>query len=213
MSLPFHLTAAGRLTFNCPPSITFHIWLQFRIFLDHKWIPRDLLNSRAELISKIIDFNDYELNDVIFQGLDELWGPHSVDRFSCSYNAKLTRFNPKCSEAVDTFCQDLQFMCPPICLIVRVIKHLELCHARGTPIVTLCKSFFFLEFLLLRWSPLKQFCHPLGVPSQVPGTVHQRESAQLLLWFQIVKLSRPRPPSSHSRLACMSWLYVLLTII
>jgi len=85
----------------------------------------------------LIDFNDYELNDVIFQGLDELWGPHSVDRFGCSYNAKLPRFNPRCSEAVDPFCQDWGFinnwLCPPVCLTVRVIKHLELCYARGTP--------------------------------------------------------------------------------
>ena len=52
----------------------FHICLQFRISLDPKWIPRDL-NSRADLISRLIDFDDYELNYAIFQGLDELWGP------------------------------------------------------------------------------------------------------------------------------------------
>ena len=27
----------------------------------------------ADLISRLIDFDDYELYDVIFQGLDELW--------------------------------------------------------------------------------------------------------------------------------------------
>ena len=52
--------------------------------------PRDL-NSRADLISRLIDFDDYELNHVIFQGLDELWGLHTVDRFACNYNAKLPR--------------------------------------------------------------------------------------------------------------------------
>ena len=55
----------------------FHICLQFGISLDPKWIPRDL-NSSTDLISKLIDFDDFELNDVIFQGLDELWGPHTV---------------------------------------------------------------------------------------------------------------------------------------
>ena len=62
----------------------FHICLQFRISLDPKWIPRDL-NSGAELISRLIEFDDYELNDIIFQGLDELWGPHTVYRFACNY--------------------------------------------------------------------------------------------------------------------------------
>ena len=72
----------------------FHICLQFRISLDPKWIPRDL-NSRADLISRHIDFDDYELNNAIFQGLDELWSPHTVDRFACNYNAYLPRFNSR----------------------------------------------------------------------------------------------------------------------
>ena len=83
----------------------FHICLQFRISLDPKWIPRDL-NSGAEL--RLIEFDDCELNDVIFQGLDELWGPNTVDRFACNYYAKLPRFNSRFfrpgSEAVDAFC-------------------------------------------------------------------------------------------------------------
>ena len=44
----------------------------------------------ADLISRLINFDDYKLN-VIFQALDELGGPHSVDRFACNYNAKLPR--------------------------------------------------------------------------------------------------------------------------
>ena len=84
----------------------FHICLQFRISLDPKWIPGDL-NSGAELISRLIEFDDYELNDVIFQGSDELWGPHTVYRFACNCYAKLPRFNSRFfqpgSEAVDAF--------------------------------------------------------------------------------------------------------------
>ena len=99
----------------------FHICLQFRMSLVPKWIPRDL-NSGADLISRFIDFDDYELNNVVFQGLDELWGPHTVDRFACCYNAKLPRFNSRFfqpgSEAVDAFCQDWRFtnnwLYPPI---------------------------------------------------------------------------------------------------
>ena len=74
-----------------------------------------------------------------------------MDRFACNYNAKLPRFNSRFfqsgSEAVDAFCQDWRFnknwLCPPVCLIARVIQHLELCQARGTLIVPLWKSSFF----------------------------------------------------------------------
>ena len=45
-------------------------------------------------LGRIIDFDDYTINDV-FQMLDSKGGPHTVDRFACSYNAKLTRFNSR----------------------------------------------------------------------------------------------------------------------
>ena len=96
-----------------------------------------------DLIRRLIDFDDYELNNVVFLGLDEIWGPHTVDTFTCCYNTKLPRFNSRFfqpgSESVDAFCQNWTFtktwLCPPICLIVRVSKHLALCQARGTLIV------------------------------------------------------------------------------
>ena len=62
------------------------------ISLEMKWIPRDL-NTVADCLSRIIDFDDYALNDDIFRMLDVRWGPHSVDRFACNYNTKLARFN------------------------------------------------------------------------------------------------------------------------
>lgn len=70
----------------------FHICLEYCISLDVKWIPRDL-NETADSISKLIDFDDYALSDVIFQQINSFWGPHTVDRFACNYNAKLPRFN------------------------------------------------------------------------------------------------------------------------
>ena len=147
----------------------FQICLQFRIFLDPKWIPRDL-NSRADRISRLIDFDDYELNDAIFQGLDELWGPHTVDRFACNYNAKLPRLNSRFfqpgSEAVDAFCQDWRFnnnwLCPPVCLIARVIQHLELCQARGTLIAPLWKSSFFFGIPVLKMESTGAALSPTG---------------------------------------------------
>ena len=83
---------------------------QHQIQLDLNWIPRDQ-NSQADCVSRIVDFDDYSVHDEVFFHLDDLWGPHSVDRFACTYNAKLPRFNSRFlqpgTEAVDAFSQGL----------------------------------------------------------------------------------------------------------
>ena len=68
----------------------FHVCVSFGISLEMKWIPRSS-NSEADHLSRIIDFDDYTLNDDVFCMLDFRWGPHTVDRFACSYNAELSR--------------------------------------------------------------------------------------------------------------------------
>ena len=87
----------------------FHVCVSFGISLEMKWIPRDL-NSFADHLSRIIDFDDYTIKDDVFQILDFQWGPHTIDRFVCSYNAKLSCFNSRFyqpgTEAVDAFLQD-----------------------------------------------------------------------------------------------------------
>ena len=190
----------------------FHICLQCRISLDPKWIPRDL-NSRADLISRLIDFDDYELNYAIFQGLDELWGPHTVDRFACNYNAKPPRFNSRFfqpgSEAVDAFCQDWRFdnnwLCPPVCLIARVIQHLELCQARGTLIAPLWKSSFFWNScskdgvhwssFVTDWMYLPKF-QELFIKGKARNSLFGSRSLDFDVVALRIDFSRPRPPSS-----------------
>ena len=61
----------------------FQICVSFGISLEMKWIPRNR-NANADHLSRIIDFDDYTINDDIFQMLDSKWGPHTVDRFVCS---------------------------------------------------------------------------------------------------------------------------------
>ena len=45
---------------------------------------------------------------------------------------------------VDAFSQDWghdnDWICPPVCLLIRVVKHMELCKARGAVILPLWKS-------------------------------------------------------------------------
>ena len=50
------------------------------------------LNSAADDISKFIDHDDYSINDIVFNALDDLWGLHTCDRFACQYNAKVQCF-------------------------------------------------------------------------------------------------------------------------
>ena len=83
------------------------------------------------------------LNPQVFEQLDALWGPYTVDRFASCDNTQLPRFNSCCwnpgSEAVDAFTVNWQgennWWCPPIVLIPRVIRHAQICGAQGTLIV------------------------------------------------------------------------------
>ena len=70
----------------------FQICLQYRM----KWVPREA-NHVADTIRKIVDFEDYTINDQVFAELDIKWGPHTVDvvliifrRFTCSTNKTLS---------------------------------------------------------------------------------------------------------------------------
>ena len=75
--------------------------------------------------------------------LDAMWGPHTVDRFANSANAQLVRFNSRFwepgTEAVDAFtcswADDNNWLCPPIYLVPRVLRHAQNTRAQGTLIV------------------------------------------------------------------------------
>ncbi len=120
------------------------------INIDVQWIPRDL-NSSADDVSKFIDYDDYTISDEVFYALDELWGPHSCDRFACSYNANIPFFNSSFyqpgSSGVNAFSQDWShhnnWLCPPVYLTCKVINHIKLCSAKGTLIVPLWRSAHF----------------------------------------------------------------------
>ena len=109
-----------------------------RIDLKVKWIPRDE-NVVADIISKNIDHDDWEITTDLFSILNENWGPISIDRFADQQNTKLTRFNSKyhCpkSEGVDAFTKDwsnqINLLVPPVFLIPKTIRHL-LTSKKGT---------------------------------------------------------------------------------
>ena len=76
----------------------------------------------------------------IFQSLEELWGPHTVDCFGNYYTAKLSRFVSRFWNAgasgIDFFAQELSpencLLVCPLSLVSRVIHYLKLQKAMAT---------------------------------------------------------------------------------
>ena len=171
----------------------FTICVQCKISLDVKWIPRDL-NAEADSVSRIVDYDDYTINDHVFNDLDSQWGPHTIDRFACVYNTKLTRFNSRFyqpeSEAVDAFTQNWQYdnnwLFPPIILIPKVIKHLKASNAEGTLVVPCWKSSVFWTLLcedgvhwnawIHGWESLSNTNHKLIIRGKAKNTIFRNSN-------------------------------------
>ena len=102
----------------------------------------------AHYISRLIDFDDWQINPPFFRSLEDLWGPHIVDCFANFYTAKLPKFfsrfwNPGTS-GVDFFAQNLEpescLVFPPVSLVARAVQYLSLQKARATIVVPVCPS-------------------------------------------------------------------------
>ena len=125
----------------------FSICVANQIRLEPEWIPRGL-NEQADFISRIEDFDDWKLDPREFTKIDVLWGPHTIDRFADVHNKQLERFNSRFwnpgSEAVDAFtCNwvgEVNWLCPPMHLVNRVIQHAKRTNAEGTLIVPCWRS-------------------------------------------------------------------------
>ena len=94
----------------------------------------------------MLDYDDWSVTDEFFAFIDNIWGPHTVDRFANSENKKLPRFNSLFwnpgRESVGALSQNWQGENnwlvplppppPPIYLIPQAIQHLLTCRAKGT---------------------------------------------------------------------------------
>jgi hypothetical protein len=142
----------------------FKLCFRQNITLETQWIPRSL-NDRPDILSRFIDPDDWSLHPSVFRVLDARFGPHSIDRFSSHYNAQLPVFNTKYASpgscGVDAFTQDWSshnnWLCPPVSLIVKCVRHLESCGGSGTLILPEWPSSFFWLFLHLASGSFKSF--------------------------------------------------------
>jgi len=113
------------------------------------WLPRHN-NKVADKLSRFPDRDDWALEALWFRYLENLWGPHSVDRFASHYNAQLSCFNSQfwCpgTSGVDCFLQDWSkdnnWLCPPVHLIIPAIEHArsQKCNGYiGCPFLGVCQ--------------------------------------------------------------------------
>ena len=139
----------------------FHFCAEHNIRVEVQWIPRTE-NEKADYISRLIDFDDWQVTPEVFPRLEELWGPQTVDCFANFYTAKLPRFfsrfwNPETS-GVDFFVQNLEskncLLVPPVSLIARALHYLSLQKARATIVIPVWPSS---SFWPLFTSQYKQF--------------------------------------------------------
>ena len=115
---------------------------QHAIQLSAEWIPREE-NELADYYSKVVDVDDWQLNPHVFAQLDKMWGPHTIDCFASCETKQLERYcsrwwNPGCA-AVDAFTISWEGECvwlsPPVYLVGRILKMLEVYQCHGTLIV------------------------------------------------------------------------------
>ena len=123
---------------QCEVVNVFNLMLKYQIRIEPSWIPREQ-NEYADYLSRIVDYDDWQLNPMIFSSLDSMFGPHTVDRFVNSHNTHLWRFNSRFwnpgSEAVNGFTVNWagknNWLCPPVCLIPSVLRHMQCCRAEA----------------------------------------------------------------------------------
>ena len=120
----------------------FNFCMSNNIDLYIQWLPRSE-NDKADLLSRIVDVDDWAISDEFFQFLDDMWGPHTFDRFANMDNAKVRKFsslywNPGAS-AINAFtchwANENNGLVPPVSIAAKCINHLVKCRALGTLIV------------------------------------------------------------------------------
>ena len=120
------------------------LMMKYEIELIVKWIPREY-NTTADLLSKYIDIDNWEISDYVFQWMEFEWGPFTIDRFANGYNKKVKHYNSKFfeigSQGVDAFNMDWgkdnNLFVPPISLVNRVISKCIKDRAQGALVIPL----------------------------------------------------------------------------
>lgn len=98
------------------------------------------LNQHADMLSRILSPYQWKLNPQLFNYLDHLWGPHTVDRFASMMTTQLACYNSlyhdPYTSGVDALAQnwsaDNNFVNPPFWLIPKILSLVKAQKAHAT---------------------------------------------------------------------------------
>lgn len=102
---------------------------------------KGLRNVEADFLSRIIDNYNWRLHPKLFQMIDNMFGPHTIDRFASGINTQLTRFNSRFwephTEGIDALSQqnwgtEMNFVNAPFRLIPRILDIIKTQQAEAT---------------------------------------------------------------------------------
>jgi len=110
-------------------------------------LPGDL-NTRADELSRLNPATEWSLHPETFKQLEDLWGPHTVDRFATSNNTQLPRYNSRFfdpqAEATDAMTQSWKeennYICPPWRMLPQIVNKIREERCNATLIVPLWPS-------------------------------------------------------------------------
>ena len=101
------------------------------------------LNTLADGLSRAVDKHEWMLARPLFLYLDEVWGPHTIDRFASAASSQLPIYNSRFQDpngmnvdalAQKDWCQENNFVNPPIRLLDKVLGIIQQQGAHATVI-------------------------------------------------------------------------------
>ena len=100
-----------------------------------------ILNVKADSLSRLPQHYEWQLHKGLFHYLDQIWGPHTIDRLATMSNSQLPKYNSRYADpytgGVDALAQQdwgrhNNFVNPPFRLIARVLQVIETQVAQAT---------------------------------------------------------------------------------
>ena len=116
-------------------------------------------------MSKINDTDDWGIDFESFFHITSTYGEFSIDRFANDDNKKCDKFNSlhycRGTNGIDAFSfnwkNDFNWLCPPISLIGKTIRHLKHCKAKGVLFLPEWKSAYFWPLITQDGKHFKSF--------------------------------------------------------
>ena len=176
------------------------------IDLQAEWRPRTL-NQVADLWSKLVEPDDWQLDPNAFSQLNGLWGPFDIDLFASHLNNHLPayysrHFTPD-TTGVDAFRFKWGRRCwanPPFGLLLRVLQHARACQARLCLIAPLWPTKDWWPFLTGDGKAFKPFVHGVRLLGRAADLLVAGDSRPLpkgaanwSLMALLVDFARPSP--------------------